>query len=443
MSIRVLRRIFCLFTAVICLTVPVLGYAANETNLFSEETLVENETDEVLTEEETEELMRESETEETLVENETEEIPAENEAEETEQEIQEGDINNILSFAVDANEAVPLDGEMYYQGYHENITLSNGEIKGGLRTKDGDGEDNIAYCYDLEKAYPKSEDTWDGSKTWYTRIENYMESTDPFIEKYGVDKKVKIAAALFAGYPHDGYGLRERYNISDNDARYVTQIIVWAITKGADYYLDAKEFNDQMRRYCEDIYQYVKKASEVSDHFQQGSLEIYGDFKFEKTDEGWETGSIFLKGEKGEIEFVELPAGVKVFDDYTNMEITGNLQVGRTFYLKSDNYPGEDIRIVLKYKYKMVKFFFYKTVSEADVNVQNLIRIEPTENEIDSYFLYKDETFEEIEKPDPGYELPDTGGEGVDLYILGGLLIIFEVLVFAYVFWYRQGRRRR
>ena len=85
MSIRVLRRIFCLFTAVICLTVPVLGYAANETNLFSEETLVENETDEVLTEEETEELMRESETEETLVENETEEIPAENEAEETEQ----------------------------------------------------------------------------------------------------------------------------------------------------------------------------------------------------------------------------------------------------------------------------------------------------------------------------------------------------------------------
>ncbi len=95
--------------------------------------------------------------------------------------------------------------ETLYQGYNELIAL-NGEkppAHTGLRIKDGigaDGKDNIVYCYNLEKSYPTSENATyyendlsqgEDDRCFYTRIENYLESHDDYIEKY-VNTKIHI-----------------------------------------------------------------------------------------------------------------------------------------------------------------------------------------------------------------------------------------------------------
>lgn len=113
--------------------------------------------------------------------------------------------------------------EILYQGYNEPLDLSSGLDTTGIRIKDGngkDGKDNIAYCYDLNLSFPSSEESLD--KTLYSKIENYLDFQDKFTEKYGKEKKERIAAILNAGYPNDSYGYMKKYNISEDDARYMT-----------------------------------------------------------------------------------------------------------------------------------------------------------------------------------------------------------------------------
>lgn len=97
--------------------------------------------------------------------------------------------------------------ENTYQGYHDIIYLSNGDEYIGIRIKDGqgnDGKDNIVYCYDLANSYPNGQNSED--KTYYERIDNYLESNDILTEIYGKDKKVQIASILKVGYLNDSYG---------------------------------------------------------------------------------------------------------------------------------------------------------------------------------------------------------------------------------------------
>lgn len=104
--------------------------------------------------------------------------------------------------------------ENMYQGYNETIYLSTGEITSGIRIKDGqgnDGKDSIVYCYDLSYSFPSAENS--ENRTYYKRIDSYLESNDKLTEIYGKDKKVRIATVLNVGYPNDSYGYMKKYGI--------------------------------------------------------------------------------------------------------------------------------------------------------------------------------------------------------------------------------------
>ncbi len=195
--------------------------------------------------------------------------------------------------------------EKLYQGYHEPITISSDVIRTGLRIKDGG--DKIAYCYDLGSAFPSRENS--ESSTWYSKIENYLANNGPFVEKYGRDKKVKVATALYAGYPNDAYGIRGEYSITDDEARYMTQNLIWDITENCagSYAEDLRlGISQDMADYYNRIYDdYIENLSYDAE-FEQGMLVLNGDFMFYEQETCWMTDIVSFEGG-------EAPFALKIF----------------------------------------------------------------------------------------------------------------------------------
>ena len=270
--------------------------------------------------------------------------------------------------------------EILYQAYNEPIGLSSGLDTTGIRIKDGtgkDGKDNIAYCYDLQSNFPSSEESAD--KTLYTKIENYLDSDDLFTEQYGKEKKERIAAILNAGYPNDSYGYMEKYGISEDDARYMTQNLIWDITNEneGDYVEEDGKITYLMAEYANELL----KVSRTS-KFVQGKLSLEGNLEFTYRGDSWTTDKLSIVGDRGELRFKELPSDIEIIDWNTDKKITGNLSVGQEFYIKSVDEPLPDTKFKLEYQYNAVKFYFYKYQSGGNAvdgkSIQNLVRSEPT-----------------------------------------------------------------
>lgn len=289
-----------------------------------------------------------------------------------------------------------------YQAYREEKELSNGFKHTALWVKDIGGKKTAAYCYDLSLRYPSEKKD---DPTLYTRIENYLESEDSYIVQYGSEKKARIATALYAGYPNDGYDLRKNYpGLSDYDARYATQNIIWAITEDMDDPTETGDphLTDSMKAYSRAVYEYVKRA-DANDKFDLGYLELDKGIEFEEKDGCWKTDIVTITGNNGKIEFFKLPAGAEVYDGKTNEKISGNIRVGQSFYLKSDTEPEENAEIKIKFKFKVVKFYFYTPAFEEDRDeIQNLIQVVSTDKEEALYFTIAKEKIEEL-----GNKIPD------------------------------------
>ncbi|HDF2339564.1 TPA: thioester-forming surface-anchored protein [Clostridioides difficile] len=269
--------------------------------------------------------------------------------------------------------------ENMYQGYNETINLSTGEITSGIRIKDGqgnDGKDSIVYCYDLNYSFPSAENS--ENKTYYKRIDNYLESNDKLTEIYGKDKKVRIATVLTVGYPNDSYGYMKKYGISDNDARYMTQNLIWDITNGRDgAYVAYGRITKTMAEYANAILELSK-----TNIFEQGKLSLEGKLEFTQHENWWCTNKLSTTGDRGEFRFKDVPSGFKIIDWNTDKEIVGNLSVGQEFYIKSSNKPSPETKFELEYEYETVKIYFYECLSGKEPifgkNYQNLVRSELT-----------------------------------------------------------------
>lgn len=125
--------------------------------------------------------------------------------------------------------------EILYQGCFENIKILGDEPSVLLRITDRKGKygkDDGVYCYDKNSKYPS--DISSADKTYYKRIESYLDFTDELTDKYGKDKKERIAAVLNVGYPNESFGCMKKYVVSANDAMYMTQTLIWDITLGTD-----------------------------------------------------------------------------------------------------------------------------------------------------------------------------------------------------------------
>lgn len=273
-----------------------------------------------------------------------------------------------------------LANENLYQGYSDgNIILSNGktaEIK-LIRISDRKGindKDTIVYCYDINSSYPNSYN--DSKKTYYKRIESYLNSMDELTNKYGKDKKGKIAIVLKAGYPNDAFNYLKKYEISENDAIYMTQDLIWKITQSIETdYTKSNEITENMANYGNALLKLSKKNI-----FTQGKLSLNGNLEFTQHENFWITNKLSTTGDKGNFRFKNLSNEFTIFDANTNKEISGYLSVGQDFYIKSTSQPSPETKFKLEYEYSTIKIYFYKCISGKEPysgkDFQNLIRSE-------------------------------------------------------------------
>ncbi|MBY0757362.1 Cys-Gln thioester bond-forming surface protein, partial [Clostridium sardiniense] len=310
----------------------------------------------------------------------------------------------ILSSSIQAFPSEEDGEKKLYQAY--SIASSN-----NLRIIDGEnGEENIVYCYNRDYNIPGIKEGDEIEKTYYTRIESYLDSNDPYTEQYGKEKKERIAAVLIAGYPIDTYGLSRKYKLTEFTARYITQKLIWDINDGKDQYINGNG-NDDL------YYNELLKHSKI-DKFEQGKLDLIGNFEFKKNKEYWSTSKLSTLGGKGSFIFDNLPEYMEIRDFNTNEILDKDIKVGQEFYIVSNREPNEDLKLRIKYKYQEVKLYFYKYHSggipfKPNKPFQNLVRGDLTDkiNEV-SLEIKANGNFEKPSTPPSiGGTTPDLPGE--------------------------------
>ncbi|HAT4359496.1 TPA: Cys-Gln thioester bond-forming surface protein, partial [Clostridium perfringens] len=255
-----------------------------------------------------------------------------------------------------------------------------------------DGEKTV-YCYNHDYKPPGSPNEDSINKTYYTREESYLNTDDELMDKYGKEIKERIAALLVYGYPLNSSNLMEQYGLNEDQARYITQQLVWDITNGND-----APFGDKYG-----MYGYYDKLLELSKikKFEQGNLNLIGNFKFIQRNGIYLTDKLSTTGNSGSFTITNLPENMAVKDWNTNQILNDKpIKVGQEFYIESSAKPDSSLKLKISYNYQEVKFYFYKYSrgglnTNPDLPYQSLIRAEledkftekPYEISIDGNFV--------------------------------------------------------
>ncbi|WP_243122760.1 thioester domain-containing protein, partial [Clostridium perfringens] len=238
---------------------------------------------------------------------------------------------------------------------------------------DDSGEKTV-YCYNHDYNQPGSSHSDSDNKTYYTREESYLNTDDELMDKYGKEVKERIAAVLAYGYPVNSLNLMTQCGVNEDEARYITQQLVWDICNGSD-----APYN-----YGYGKYEYYDKLLELSKtkKFEQGNLNLIGNFKFIQRGNQYLTDKLSTTGNSGSFTITNLPENMTV-KDWTTDQILNDkpIKVGKEFYIESSEKPNPDLKLKINYNYQDVKFYFYK-YSRGGIKVkpdkpyQSLIRAE-------------------------------------------------------------------
>ncbi|BDU86812.1 SpaA isopeptide-forming pilin-related protein [Clostridium perfringens] len=255
-----------------------------------------------------------------------------------------------------------------------------------------DGEKTV-YCYNHDYKPPGSPNEDSINKTYYTREESYLNTDDELMDKYGKEIKERIAALLVYGYPLNSSNLMEQYGLNEDQARYITQQLVWDITNGND-----APFGDKYG-----MYGYYDKLLELSKikKFEQGNLNLIGNFKFIQRNGIYLTDKLSTTGNSGSFTITNLPENMTVKDWNTDQILNDKpIKGGQEFYIESSAKPDSSLKLKISYNYQEVKFYFYKYSrgglnTNPDLPYQSLIRAEledkftekPYEISIDGNFV--------------------------------------------------------
>ncbi|SER49743.1 Fibronectin-binding protein signal sequence, partial [Granulicatella balaenopterae] len=295
--------------------------------------------------------------------------------------------------------------ENLFQGYHEEMTV-NRDTRYGIKISD-EGE-QIAYCYNYEKGFPSKKDaTYNGNddRCFYSKTENYLESNDDYINTYGVEKKQKIALALFVGYPNNGYGDYIK-QITESEARYMTQNLIWDITAGREgKYTPHNQYSEGMCKYYNQLYKKYFKNFKEDEEFFLANPSIQGDVTMKKIHVLWYSGLLTLNGIRGLVCDIELSCNDKeahlYHKDGSPVTYENPICNGEEFFIVTPNKPTKQI-LSLNWYTKAAKFIFYKhekggkNTTKGENNVQNLIRVkEYTQSGSSNYIMYNDGKAEE------------------------------------------------
>lgn len=209
---------------------------------------------------------------------------------------------------------IQADINKIYEAYSESTP------EGMVYYIKNDNFPKVVYCFNATKKQPPL--LTSGEKLpQYTKLD-YLTSTDSTTISAGV--KEQIAALLYVGYPNDALGLKEKYGLTENQAKYYTQDALWFLIRGDTW------FGGQVIDYWSAILDYALS----NEYYGVGTIEIKGDFQLSKKGDSWESNVITIEGtNKDSITFENIPSGIKIINSDTDNEITGGLKVGDSFYL--------------------------------------------------------------------------------------------------------------
>lgn len=124
-----------------------------------------------------------------------------------------------VSGAIQANTA---NADSYYVRKEQH-----GDYGNALYVKNhATGEDVVAYCYNVHKAWPGREQS----------VIKYGDATnEQFVQLAGKVRdpnnlKKQVMEVCYKGFPRNGTGLKEKYNLPDDAFRFLTQSAIWYYT---------------------------------------------------------------------------------------------------------------------------------------------------------------------------------------------------------------------
>ena len=182
------------------------------------------------------------------------------------------------------------------------------------------------------------------------RIEDkiaYMEDfygKPPVNKRYSVESDYKnpaLAVLLYGGYPHNGYGLQEKYNLTADKYQFYTQSAVFYVT----------EKWDKNSIYDYDQFPYLKELLLISDNYEKylSSPELSQDsITLNKDDSGYISDFINTQGPEGSFR-LKLPEGISAKDNKGN--IREEYSIGEEYRIVSNSKQLEKFNISVTFNY--------------------------------------------------------------------------------------------
>lgn len=257
----------------------------------------------------------------------------------TDEQLEELEINGIRTFT--KKKLNLFRSVASFMGFRSVGTSPDPDADWPEITLDG----NVAYCLNFEKKAPKDV--------------NYTQSDNITYQNIGTYSKEQISLVAYYGYPSNATGLKEKYSLSDSDARINTQRAIWVMT-GSPSNLVAPNKSP----YANEIMD-LAKASKYP--WTEGTI---SDNNLNFTDQGgyYESQDITINGGPGTYT-VNVQNGTAV---NTNGDPLGSVNTGTAFRVRADkNFDGTvSADVTVSYTAKTLSFW----VPDNDA-YQNLIRV--------------------------------------------------------------------
>lgn len=257
----------------------------------------------------------------------------------TDEQLEELEINGIRTFT--KKKLNLFRSVASFMGFRSVGTSPDPDADWPEITLDG----NVAYCLNFEKKAPKDV--------------NYTQSDNITYQNIGIYSKEQISLVAYYGYPSNATGLKEKYSLSDSDARINTQRAIWIMTGSP-----SNQVAPNKSPYANEIMD-LAKASKYP--WTEGTI---SDNNLNFTDQGgyYESQDITINGGPGTYT-VNVQNGTAV---NTNGDPLGSVNTGTAFRVRADkNFDGTvSADVTVSYTAKTLSFW----VPDNDA-YQNLIRV--------------------------------------------------------------------
>ncbi|MCY7192073.1 Cna B-type domain-containing protein [Streptococcus gallolyticus] len=153
----------------------------------------------------------------------------------------------VITFLVSLsaiNVAAETDSSTIYKGYINNAgKSSDSRMSINHLYVDDDGKAVVTYCFNFHKNYPLSSGTPYEKYANVTSEQMKANSSSNMVDSELYDAIMKV---LYNGYPNNNSGIKEKYGLTDDEFRAITQYAIWHFTDNT--YISDSYFQNAQRQ---------------------------------------------------------------------------------------------------------------------------------------------------------------------------------------------------